>query len=170
MSDKKGTSLFNHSAETYKGDFQTHLLEQYKLYVQSAENVSARRIATSRYLLTFSAAIVALYGLQYTVFGSGWWTLIVPVVGIAVSLVWRAVTKSHADLNDAKFKIILKIEESLPTAVYGYEWDLLGAGEGDAYRPVTKIERLIPWIFGILHAVLAVVIILENTGVVDWMG
>ena len=68
MSDQPNASLFNHSEESYGDSFNAHLLEQYKLYVQSAENVSARRIASSRYLLTLNAAIVALYGLQYANF------------------------------------------------------------------------------------------------------
>ena len=34
--------------------------------MQSAENVSARRIASSRYLLTLNTALVALYGIQAT--------------------------------------------------------------------------------------------------------
>ncbi len=169
MSNQTNRSPFNHSAVTYNGDFQAHLLEQYKLYVQSAENVSARRIASSRYLLTLSAAIVALYGLQYTNFDLGLSTLIIPVVGIAVALVWRAVIRSHADLNRAKFEIIHKLEELLPAAVYRNEWELLGKGESGAYWQITKIERWIPWIFGLSHAVLSVVIFLENAGLVDLM-
>ena len=37
----------------YGDSFRSDLLEQYKLYVQSAENVSARRVASSRYLLSY---------------------------------------------------------------------------------------------------------------------
>ena len=62
MGGESDNSLFQFTGETYKGSFGTDLLEQYKLYVQSAENVSARRIASSRYLLTLNVALVALYG------------------------------------------------------------------------------------------------------------
>ena len=41
----------NHSKGTYGDSFNAHVLEQYKLYVQSAENVSARRVASNRYML-----------------------------------------------------------------------------------------------------------------------
>ena len=60
--------------ESYGDSFVSDLLEQYKLYVQSAENVSSRRVTSNRYLLTINAALVALYGLQSANFGQGYWT------------------------------------------------------------------------------------------------
>ena len=82
MSGESGNSLFQFTGESYEGSFKADLLEQYKLYVQSAENVSARRVASSRYLLTLNVALVALYGLQSANFGQTYWTLLVPVLGI----------------------------------------------------------------------------------------
>ena len=170
MSDQPNAPLFNHSEGKYKGDFNTHLLEQYKVYVQSAENVSARRVASNRYMLTLSAAIVALYGVLYANFDLDWWALVIPAIGVPVSLVWYRIIKSHADLNRVKFKIIHEIEEHLPMAVYGYEWDLIGEGPKKRYRAVTKIERWVPWLFVALHVVLGVVIALENVGVLELVG
>ena len=86
MGGESDNSLFQFTGETYRGSFNADLLEQYKLYVQSAENVSARRVASSRYLLTLNVALVALYGLQSANFGQTYWTLLVPVLGIPVSL------------------------------------------------------------------------------------
>ena len=54
MSGEKGNNLIRFTGQTYGGSFNADLLEQYKLYVQSAENVSARRVASSRYLLTLN--------------------------------------------------------------------------------------------------------------------
>ena len=145
-----------------------HLLEQYKLYVQSAENVSARRIASSHYFLSINAALVALYGLQSANFGQGYWTLLTPVIGIPVSLLWYLIIKSHADLNLIKFKVIHELEQHLPAAMYEQEWGLAEEGQGQAYRAVTKIERWIPIHFAALHGVLTVMVILAIVGVVDW--
>ena len=64
MNDKPAEYLIHNTKETYGDTFGSDLLEQYKLYVQSAENVSARRVASNRYLLTLNAALVALYGVQ----------------------------------------------------------------------------------------------------------
>jgi len=40
--------LIHRPGYEYGESFGTHILEQYKLYVQSAENVSARRVQSSR--------------------------------------------------------------------------------------------------------------------------
>ena len=168
MTDQVCRSLLQQNEEVYGNSFRSDLLEQYKLYVQSAENVSARRVASNRYLLTLNAALVALYGLQSANFGQGYWTLLLPVIGIPVSALWYLIIKSHADLNRIKFKVIHEFEQHLPAAMYKHEWRLAGEGQGAAYRAVTKIERWIPILFAGLHVVLAVMVILAIVGVVDW--
>ena len=169
MADQPDSRLFHISKETYGDSFRTDLLEQYKLYVQSAENVSARRVASSQYLLTLNAALVALYGIQSAGFGENYWTLLVPVMGIPVSLLWYLIIKSHVDLNRVKFDVIHELEQQLPAAMYKHEWRLAKEGQGKIYRAVTTIERWIPVLFAVLHVVLAIIIGLEIAGVVDWV-
>ena len=169
MSELPNVDLIHHTKETYGESFNADLLEQYKLYVQSAENVSARRVASSRYLLTVSAAIVALYGLQSASLGETYLTLLVPLIGIPVSILWYLIIKSHANLNSVKFEIIHELEQHLPAAVYSYEWKLAEEGRGKSYKAVTTIEQWIPVLFGALHAILAVVTILEINGILDWV-
>ena len=168
MTRQSEISLIRHTKETYGGSFNTDLLEQYKLYVQSAENVSSRRVASSRYLLTLNSALIALYGLQPAVFDQNYWTLLIPVMGILVSLLWYLIIKSHADLNRVKFDLIYELEEHLPAAMYKYEWYLADEGKGKIYHAITKIERWIPFLFGALHVVLAILIALRIAGVLDW--
>ena len=168
MAYQERESAIHQTADAYGGSFHADLLEQYKLYVQSAENVSARRIASSRYLLAINAALVALYGLQSASFGQGYWTLLIPVIGIPVSVLWYLIIKSHADLNTVKFKVIHELEQHLPAAMYKYEWRLAEEGQGTSYRAVTKIERWIPILFAGLHVALTVMVILAIAGVVDW--
>ena len=160
--------MISEAEESYGESFKSDLLEQYKLYAQSAENVSARRVASNRYLLTLNAALVTLYGLQSANFGQGYWTLLLPVMGIPVSLLWYLIIQSHADLNRIKFKVIHEFEQQLPAAMYKHEWRLAEEGRGKAYRAVTTIERWMPTLFGALHVILAVMIILAIAGVVDW--
>ena len=168
MDGKARESLISHSQESYGESFKSDLLEQYKLYVQSAENVSARRVASNRYLLSLNAALVALYGLQSANFGQGYWTLLLPVMGIVVSALWYLIIKAHSDLNRIKFRVIHEFEQHLPAAMYKHEWSLAEDGRGKAYRAITTIERGMHILFGVLHVVLAVMIILAIAGVVDW--
>ena len=169
MSDAAAKRLIHHTQESYGKSFNADLLEQYKLYVQSAENVSARRVASSSYLLTLNTALVALYGLQSASFGENYWTLLVPIAGILVSWLWCSIIKSHADLNRVKFALIHEMEQHLPAAMYKCEWQLAEGGKGKAYRAVTTRERWIPGLFAGLHAILAIRIILEGTSILDWV-
>ena len=75
MSQQSNKRLVHSTKGTYGDSFGTDLLEQYKMYVQSAENVSARRVASSRYLLTLNIALVTLYGIQSEGFVQSYWTV-----------------------------------------------------------------------------------------------
>ena len=168
MPCEPSNGLLCRTEDTYGGSFHADLLEQYKLYVQSADNVSARRLTSSHYLLTINAALVTLYGLQSATFGQGYWTLLIPFVGIPICALWYLIIKSHADLNRIKFHVIHEFEQHLPAAMYKHEWRLAERGQGKVYRAVTTIERWIPFLFAALHVVLAVMIILAIAGVMDW--
>lgn len=168
MPDSNETKLFNQTNDSYGDSFTTDLLEQYKLYVKSAENVSARRVASSRYLLTLNTALIALYGFLLANLEQAYWSFPIPVIGILVSLLWYLIIESHADLNEVKFKVIHEMERHLPAVIYAYEWQLAGKGEGKVYRAVTKIERWIPIVFAILHTGLFVVVVLASLGVLNW--
>ena len=154
MSEQSNKGLVQYTKETYGDSFGTDLLEQYKLYVQSAEHVSTRRVASSRYLLTLNIALVTLYGIQSEGFVQGYWAILVPILGILVSGLWYQIIKSHRDLNDVKFQIIHQLEEHLPVALYAYEWQLAGEGHGTPYSAVTDREKWIPIAFVVLHIIL----------------
>ena len=115
-------------------------------------------MASSRYLLTVNAALVALYGLQSQLLEPPWLNVLVPLLGILVSLLWLRIITSHRDLNTVKFEIIHELERRLPAALHAHEWRLADGGRGKRYRSVTDIERWIPLIFLALHVVLLVVL------------
>ncbi len=156
MSQQSNKYLIHYTKETYGDSFSTDLLEQYKIYVQSAENVSARRVASSRYLLTLNIALVTLYGIQSEEFVQSYWTMLIPILGILVSWLWYQIIKSHSDLNTVKFEIIHQLEEHLPVALYAHEWQLAGEGRGTSYSAVTRIEKRIPRAFVVLHIILLI--------------
>ena len=169
MPDHSKKGLFRHAKETYHGSFGADLLEQYKMYVQSAESVSARRVASSRYLLTLNIALVTLYGIQSEGFGQSYWTTLVPILGIPVSVLWYQIIKSHSDLNAVKFQIIHQLEEHLPVALYTHEWQLAGEGRGTSYSAVTHIEQGIPIAFVVLHIILFLSLLLVKCGFLVWL-
>ena len=152
MSDKSDKPLIQHSKESYGESFQAHLLEQYKLYVQSADNVSARRIASSNYLLTINTAIIALYGVLVSTSGHNCIVMLIPFSGIGVSALWWVIIGLHSDLNEIKFEVVIpELEQHLPAALYQYEWQMIKQRKGKSYNPVTSIESRIPCAFILLH-------------------
>ena len=169
MSQEPKKPLIRNTKETYGDSFGADLLEQYKIYVQSAENVSARRVASSRYLLTLNVALVTLYGLQSEGLLQSYWMVLVPILGIPVSWLWYQIIKSHRDLNAVKFKIIHQIEQHLPVALYINEWQLAGEGRGKAYSAVTRMEQWIPLVFVALHIILLTTALLTECSLLNWM-
>ena len=164
MADPPGEGVIRCPRDVYGDTFTADLLEQYKLYVRSAEEVSARRIASTRLFLALNAGLVALYGIQTVDFAQGWWALPAPVLGIIVSVLWHQIIESHRNLNRIKFEVILDLEQHFPAAPYTHEWRLAEQGRGSAYRAVTRIEQWIPWTFLALHAVVLVVLAAEAAG------
>ena len=48
--------LYGISPDKYGGEYQNHLLEQYKLYVQMADKISERRQSANSFFLTVNTA------------------------------------------------------------------------------------------------------------------
>jgi hypothetical protein len=140
------------------------LLEQYKLYVQLADNVSERRAKTNAYYVSVTAAILVLAARfewlapadRLQAVG----LLLVAVLGILVCLVWRANVTSFRQLNSAKFKVIHELEERLPFPCYDREWELLRRGtDRKSYLQLTRIERALPLVLTIAYLMLLVIAI-----------
>jgi len=150
-SDRRaGAQLISNDAAAYGDRFRDHLLDQYKLYVESAEKVSERRISASNYLLTVSSALLTLFGLVVMQM-TGRWLVIIPIAGLLVSLAWYSMVRSYKNLNSAKFKVIHEMEKHLPAALFAYEWHHCEDGKGKAYTPTTHVERWIPGVFAAVY-------------------
>lgn len=164
MPDQPTPQLIRHTKETYGESFQAVLFEQYKLYVESADKISERRVAANNYLLTVNAFLVTLYGLVAASRFNTFWTILVPVAGFLVALTWHRIITSYRDLNTVKFKVIHELEQHMPAALYDYEWQKAEEGRGKAYHPLSHLERWVPVVFMLLYVLLAII------GVVDWLG
>ena len=108
--------------EQYGPSYTDHLLEQYKLYVESAQAVSERRTSANNYLLTVNAFLVTLYGLASSITPSHAWRFAIPVAGLLVSSSWFVLVRSYRSLNTGKFTVIHELERHLPAALFDHEW------------------------------------------------
>lgn len=152
------SDLFSKNEKDYGNDYREHLFEQYKLYVESIEKTSERRQHANSYFITINTALISLIGLSFQI--KIFETLagvksILALVGIIVCIVFWYLIRSYKQLNTGKFDVVHKIEEHLPLALYKYEWEVLGKGKDNKkYYPFSHIELIIPWVFGIIYALL----------------
>src|SRR5215212_9885579 len=115
----------------YGEQYQNHLLEQYKLYVQMADNISARRQSANSFFLTVNTALIAFLGLVASPdVGSDAgaaaspplpWVLVVSAAGVVLCYSWYRLVRSYKDLNTGKFEVVHAIESRLPAAPYAAE-------------------------------------------------
>lgn len=134
----------------------SHLLDQYKLYVEMADRISQRRVSANSYFLSLNTAILGFVG-YLTSENSTDYLWLLAIAGIALTLLWYTIIKSYRDLNSAKWLVVHEIEKRLPISPYDAEWDLVDRGKNSKlYRPLSHVEGGVPWIFFILHAVVLV--------------
>lgn len=139
-------------------DGQYHLLvmEQYKLYMEMTDRISARRGGANTYFLTLNTALAAGIAAVFRDLQAGVspWILACGVILLVTECVaWLAIMRSYRLLNVAKFKVIAALEERLPARAYTRaEWSALGEGrDWRLYLPLTHIEMWVPITFASMY-------------------
>lgn len=136
------------------------VLELYKLSVEMADRVSARRGTANAFFLSAQTAMVSVLGLTQRQLAQIHWLayLAISLAGVAMSLSWWLQLRSYRDLNGAKFTVINNIEKELPIKIFTEEWQTL---KRDPLPPLRKryaelgiVERVVPFVFASLYALL----------------
>jgi hypothetical protein len=148
----------------YGSNYKTHIFEQYKLYVEMADQVSNRRNLANTFFLTLHTLLLGVVGFSIekgSVIIENWMIIFPLSSALLLCLAWWMMVKSYRDLNRAKFIVIGEFEKRLPTSPYWCaEWKALGEGKDRMkYTPVSYIENWVPIIFAILYTTLAVVVL-----------
>ena len=149
-----------------RDDDRPAVLEIYKLAVEMADRVSARRSLANNFYLTIHSALVA--GLLLSASDqepmtplSGAILTCVAAAGIALALLWWCSLDGYRRLNRAKYKAINQIEEALPAKPLSQEWGFLErekpASWRHAYRELGWSERKVPLLFIALYAAVVTV-------------
>ncbi len=134
-------------------------LDLYKLAVEMADRVSARRATANAFFLTVNTALLAFVssGLDDVLW-------LVSLAGIALSGTWWMLLKSYRDLNAAKFDVITEMENKLQAKVFADEWERLKEnrpqGWWGRYAEFGMVERFVPLIFAALYAAVFVKVLL----------
>jgi hypothetical protein len=161
MSAANRDGLLRQTPDAYGNQYSAHLLEQYRIYVDSADRISERRTAANNYLIVVNAFLVTLYGLAAALGPSGLalWAVALPIAGVLVCATWWVLIRNYRSLNSVKYQVIHLMEAELPAAPYDLEWQLAEEGKGSTYKPLTHIEQWIPAVFGALYVALLAALI-----------
>lgn len=160
MTDSPQSKLWNEIQEgaVYPSNekWYSHLLDQYKLYVEMADRISQRRTTANTYFLTVNSAILGFVG-YLTSKNSTEYMWLLAVAGSMLTLFWYNIIISYRNLNTAKWLIVQNIEKRLPISPYDAEWDAVQRGTNPKlYRPISHIESWVPGVFCFLHIVVFV--------------
>lgn len=145
------TSITSANYEGAGEQYQAAVLEQYKLYVEMADRVSARRALANALFVAVNTAIFTLLAafLRDPLTGPVWLLIFPLVVLVGQSLAWFWLLRSYRQLNSGKYAVVGALEELLPTSPYWRaEWQALGRGQDKSrYWPLTHLEQWLPLFF-----------------------
>jgi hypothetical protein len=168
--------------DTNQDNQQENQFELYKLAVEMADRISARRGIANTFFLTINTGLGSLLALlkptsctasAVVCLGDPWTIMFGSSIGLVLCLVWFFTLRSYRRLNAAKFSVILKLEQSLPVRLFGNEWDELkkkapvGVTQPselrerwvklkDQYTELTNLEAIVPVLFGLIYLALIV--------------
>ena len=138
------------------------VLEIYKLAVEMADRVSARRGTTNSFFLSAQTALVTVAGFNGArAAHRPWWiTVSVAFGGFLFAAAWYIQLLRYQELNRAKFQVIQEIEKDLPVAPYSREWQLMntsgGTGRNGRFAGLGAVERRLPLVFAALHVLIMI--------------
>jgi hypothetical protein len=132
--------------------------ELYKLAVEMADRVSARRALANTFFLTVNTGLAALLGGK----NLRWYAA---AGGIVFALAWWWLLQSYRKLNGAKFTVINAIEARLPVQLFSDEWRHLESTKAPrkvwppralwlwlkGYHELGIVERIVPLAFVVIY-------------------
>jgi hypothetical protein len=142
-------------------------LDLYKLAVEMADRVSARRATANSFFFTMQTGLAVAVGAFAVNTGSSqdpspdrFVLTLAAVAGVVIAGSWWLLLRSYRDLNTAKFQVINGIEaEHLPVKLFAEEWEYLKRDPVRSWRQryaeLGQVERVVPLIFALLYTVLA---------------
>lgn len=158
--DSGNYNLFNYEPdETNK----SVLLEQYKLFLQTSEDLVKRRQTVNSFYISINSAMVAALGAMFALDFNAHTKMLIGIlfslIGIFLSLSWSKTLISYGNLNSSKMKIISCIEKQLPLSLYDAEWAALSDKlNKKKYISFTNSEKKIPLLFLCVYIVIVIVL------------
>ena len=162
--NSKNYSVLNQKPEEIDKEL---LLEQYKIFLQTSEDLVARRQSVNNFYISINSVLMTLFGALFVAQNVKMTCLLgifFSIVGIILSVSWKNLIVSYGNLNGSKMAIISHIEKFLPASLYDAEWEALSDRLNKRkYVSFTDSETIIPRIFIVFYIgliILSIIILL----------
>lgn len=142
------------------------VLELYKLTVEMADRISARRGQANQFYLTLQSTLLGVPAI-FSFLGRGELdplrATLLATIGAITSITWWLQLRSYRDLNRAKFNVINRLErDHLPVRPFSDEWtslkkDPLPNWKG-RYAELGTVERIVPLAFLVLEVLVGITV------------
>jgi len=139
------------------------LLEQYKIFSQTAENLVERRQNVNSFYISANTALITIGG---TIFAVGNENEVIPKIivvcilalpGFLLNFSWYRMLQSYYINNQGKMKIIRMIEEKLAVSLYAAEWKAMkNRYSKKKYVSFTDNEKKLPFVFGFFYTLVLI--------------
>ena len=141
------------------------LLEQYKIFTESAESLVTRRqnmnglyISANTALITIGATVIALSADNSLISKLGI-ILALSVPGILLNISWLKMLRSYYVNNRGKMKVISMMEKHLAASLYDAEWKAMkNKYSRERYISFTESEKKLPFVFVVFYSIADIVV------------
>ena len=142
---------------------QEALIEQYKLFLQTSEDLVNRRQNVNSFYISISSALIAIMGALLAINFGHKAKLIMAFVfcltGVILSISWSKILTCYGNLNGSKMKIISNIEKQLPLSLFDAEWAALSDKlNKKKYISFTESEQAVPRLFCVVYLLIMIFI------------
>lgn len=145
-----------------KAGRKSELLDQYKMFQKSSEDLVSRRQSVNSFYISVNSALVALMGVVMGVVEAPaklYVMFFMSITGIILDISWINILDAYGTLNAAKMKVINLMERKLPVALYDVEWRVMSDKlNNKKYVSFTNSEKRIPRIFSVVYSAILVVL------------
>ena len=143
------------------------LLEQYKIYVKTSEDLVKRKQTVNSFYVTLNSVVLgAIISVMCAIgdmpkLGSVniCWIISVfaALIGIVICYSWISLLDSYSALNSSKMKVIINIEQHLALNLFDTEWAFVTQKLGNKrYKSFSQKEKFIAYLFGALYIILVI--------------
>lgn len=141
------------------------LLEQYKIYVKTSEDLVKRKQTVNSFYVTLNSILLGaiisvlcaigdlpiLGGVNICWIIAGF----AAIIGIVICYSWLSILNSYSALNSSKMKVIINIEQYLALNLFDTEWAFVTKKLGNKrYKSFSQKEKSIAYLFGALYIIL----------------